>query len=78
MDHPDREGTGSVYRAPDRDGNDVPDWQEDENYRDEAPRGAPVGGAGCLLGLGALLLGVVAPGYRLFMRQTGNQTGRRR
>ena len=35
----------------DRDENGIPDWQEDENYRDEAPRGAPVGGAGCLLGL---------------------------
>ena len=35
----------------DRDDNGVPDWQEDENYLDEAPRGAPVGTAGCLLGL---------------------------
>jgi hypothetical protein len=35
----------------DRDDNGVPDWQEDENYRDEAPRGAPVGAGGCLLGL---------------------------
>jgi hypothetical protein len=34
----------------DRDDNGVPDWQEDENYLDEAPRGAPVGMAGCLLG----------------------------
>ena len=35
----------------DRDDNGVPDWQEDENYLDEAPRGAPVGTGGCLLGL---------------------------
>lgn len=37
----------------DRDDNGIPDWQEDENYRDEAPRGAPVGG-GCLLSLASL------------------------
>jgi hypothetical protein len=37
----------------DRDDNGVPDWQEDENYRDEAPRGASVGG-GCLLSLASL------------------------
>ena len=35
----------------DRDDNGIPDWQEDENYLDEAPRGAPVGPGGCLLGL---------------------------
>jgi hypothetical protein len=42
----------------DRDANDVPDWQEDENYADEAPIRGPgsprarmggVGGAGCAL-----------------------------
>lgn len=35
----------------DRDDNGIPDWQEDENYLDEAPRGAAVGTGGCLLGL---------------------------
>jgi hypothetical protein len=35
----------------DRDDNGVPDWQEDENYLDEAPPGAPVGAGGCLLSL---------------------------
>lgn len=35
----------------DRDDNGIPDWQEDENYLDEAPRRAPVGTTGCLLGL---------------------------
>ncbi len=38
----------------DRDDNGVPDWQEDENYLDEAPRGAPIGTSGCLLGLVSL------------------------
>jgi hypothetical protein len=47
-----------VWQGEDRDDNGVPDWQEDERYRDEAPRGAPVGGAGCLLGLAMLLLGI--------------------
>lgn len=45
-----------MWQGPDRDDNGVPDWQEDENYRDEAPRGAPVGGAGCLLPLALLPL----------------------
>jgi hypothetical protein len=47
------EGGGAMYRDinRDRDDNGVPDWQEDENYLDEAPRGAPVGMGGCLLGL---------------------------
>jgi hypothetical protein len=47
-------GGGAVYRRGidrDRDDNGIPDWQEDENYIDEAPRGAPVGAGGCLLGL---------------------------
>lgn len=46
----------------DRDDNGVPDWQEDENYRDEAPRGAPVGAGGCLLGLLSLATVVAAVG----------------
>ena len=49
-----------MWHGPDRDDNGVPDWQEDENYRDEAPRGAPVGGAGCLLLLALLALAVLA------------------
>jgi hypothetical protein len=46
-------GGGAVNRDIDRDRDDngIPDWQEDENYIDEAPRGAPVGTGGCLLGL---------------------------
>jgi hypothetical protein len=46
-------GGGAVNRDidRDRDANGIPDWQEDENYIDEAPRGAPVGTGGCLLGL---------------------------
>ena len=54
----------------DRDDNGIPDWQEDENYLDEAPKGAPVGSAGCLLGLLAVatvaraLCRVAAAAYR--------------
>ena len=47
---------------PDRDGNYVPDWQEDENYADEAPYGAPYqarSGIGCG-GLLAVLLAAAA------------------
>jgi hypothetical protein len=44
----------------DRDDNGVPDWQEDENYLDEAPRGAPVGTSGCLLGLVSLATAAAA------------------
>jgi hypothetical protein len=64
-------GGGAMYRDIDRDRDDngVPDWQEDENYLDEAPRGAPVGATGCLLGLLSLAtvaaaLGRVAGAYR--------------
>lgn len=53
----------------DRDRNGIPDWQEDENYLDEAPKGAPVGPGGCLLGVLSLAtivtaLGRVAGTYR--------------
>jgi hypothetical protein len=47
----------------DRDDNDVPDWQEDENYADEAPIAGPgsprarMGGAGCALPVALLLAG---------------------
>jgi hypothetical protein len=65
------EGGGAMHRDIDRDRDDngVPDWQEDENYLDEAPRGAPVGMGGCLLGLLSLaavatVLGRVAGAYR--------------
>ena len=48
----------------DRDDNEVPDWQEDENYADEAPIRGPDsprarlgGGAGCALPVALLLAG---------------------
>jgi hypothetical protein len=58
-----------MYRDRDRDENGIPDWQEDENYLDEAPKGAPVGTSGCLLGLLSLAavataVGRVAGAYR--------------
>jgi hypothetical protein len=46
----------------DRDDNGIPDWQEDENYIDEAPRGAPVGTSGCLLGMLSLATALTALG----------------
>jgi hypothetical protein len=62
----------------DRDDNGVPDWQEDENYLDEAPPGAPVGTGGCLLSLlslatAATVLGRLAracPAYRSRVSRT--------
>jgi hypothetical protein len=49
----------------DRDADGVPDWQEDENYADEAPISGPGsprsrmrGGGGCALPVGLLLAGV--------------------
>jgi hypothetical protein len=45
----------------DRDSNEVPDWQEDENYADEAPIRGPdsprarMGGIGCALPAALLL-----------------------
>ena len=48
----------------DRDADGVPDWQEDENYADEAPirgpgspRGRVRGGMGCALPVALLLAG---------------------
>jgi hypothetical protein len=49
----------------DRDADGVPDWQEDENYADEAPIGGPGsprarmrgGAAGCALPVAFLLAG---------------------
>ena len=42
----------------DRDDNGIPDWQEDENYLDEAPQNAPVRAGGCLIALLSLLRAV--------------------
>jgi hypothetical protein len=48
----------------DRDYDGVPDWQEDENYADEAPIAGPHGprarvrGGGCALPVALLLVGV--------------------
>jgi hypothetical protein len=46
----------------DRDANEIPDWQEDENYLDEAPIRGPGsprarlgGGSGCALPVALLL-----------------------
>ena len=53
----------------DRDDNDVPDWQEDENYADEAPISGPgsprarMRGGGCAHPV-ALLLVVAGVGAR--------------
>ena len=48
----------------DRDHDGVPDWQEDENYADEAPIAGPgsprahMRGGGCALPVGLLVAGV--------------------
>ena len=48
----------------DRDADGVPDWQEDENYADEAPIAGPGSprargrGGGCALPVALLLVGV--------------------
>ncbi|HYY82166.1 MAG TPA: hypothetical protein VFD04_23720 [Actinomycetes bacterium] len=59
----------------DRDNNGVPDWQEDENYADEAPlrppyrtRARAAGGSGCAGVLAALLAATVAAGAVLKRR----------
>ena len=54
----------------DRDDNDVPDWQEDENYADEAPIAGPgsprarMRGGGCALPVALLLTGVALAARR--------------
>ena len=55
----------------DRDYDGVPDWQEDENYADEAPirgpgspRGRVRGGMGCALPVALLLTGVALAARR--------------
>jgi hypothetical protein len=55
-------GGGEMNRGRDRDDNGIPDWQEDENYLDEAPRNAPVGAGGCLIALVSLLAGAAMAG----------------
>lgn len=58
----------------DRDNNGVPDWQEDENYADEAPLRPPyrtrarAAGTGCAGVLAALLAATVAAGAVLKRR----------
>jgi hypothetical protein len=51
-----------MYSGRDRDDNGIPDWQEDENYLDEAPSSAPVGSSGCLVALMSLLAGAAVAG----------------
>jgi hypothetical protein len=58
----------------DRNDNDVPDWQEDENYADEAPIRGPgsprarTGGAGCALPAALVLAGAGLAARRLGRR----------
>ena len=51
-----------MYRGMDRDDNGIPDWQEDENYLDEAPMNAPARTGGCLIALLSLAGGVAMVG----------------
>jgi hypothetical protein len=54
----------------DRDADGIPDWQEDENYADEAPIAGPgsprarMRGGGCALPVGLLLAGVALTARR--------------
>jgi hypothetical protein len=58
-----RGGGGAMDRDRDRDLDGVPDWQEDENYADEAPIAGPgsprarMRGGGCALPVALLLVG---------------------
>ena len=60
----------------DRDHDGVPDWQEDENYADEAPIAGPgsprarMRGGGCALPVALLLSGVVLAARRGPRRRT--------
>jgi hypothetical protein len=60
----------------DRDADGVPDWQEDENYADEAPIRGPgsprgrIGGAGCALPAALLLAGSALVARRAIRRRS--------
>jgi hypothetical protein len=60
-----------VDRNRDRDYDGVPDWQEDENYADEAPMAGPgsprarMRGGGCALPVALLLTGIGVLARRL-------------
>jgi len=62
-----------MNRGRDRVDNGIPDWQEDENYLDEAPRQAPVGTSGCLIALASLVAGAAIAGLGA-RRQGGRAT----
>jgi hypothetical protein len=51
-----------MYLGRDRDDNGIPDWQEDENYLDEAPVEKPAGSSGCLIALMSLLAAAAVAG----------------
>ena len=59
----------------DRDADGVPDWQEDENYADEAPIRGPAnprartGGTGCALPAALLLAGAALASRRAVRRR---------
>jgi hypothetical protein len=58
----------------DRDEDGVPDWQEDENYADEAPIAGPgsprarMRGGGCALPVGLFLAGAALTARRVARR----------
>ena len=59
----------------DRDADGIPDWQEDENYIDEAPIAGPgsprarIRGGGCALPVGLLLAGAALSARRAARRR---------
>jgi len=59
----------------DRDADGIPDWQEDENYIDEAPIAGPgsprarMRGGGCTLPVGLLLAGAALTARRAARRR---------
>jgi hypothetical protein len=59
----------------DRDADGIPDWQEDENYIDEAPIAGPgsprarLRGGGCALPVGLLLAGAALTARRAARRR---------
>jgi hypothetical protein len=68
----------------DRDLDGVPDWQEDENYADEAPIAGPgsprarMRGGGCALPVALLLTGVALAARRVALLLTGVALAARR